>query len=746
MKGGKIIISYIESLSISNKDISRVVPIAFLSHWPAILCIIAITVLMSLDSGKDIVVGLMDVNSPEHIFIRIAMIFTGLIIYCSTIWLRPSLFFHYKHEESGMRRFLAVLPCFIVGAAILRAQFDLQLLNAVNIYWGLTFLLMLFLASILFREKVYHYINIRQITFVFGVTLIALVVAIYINKTQGTESIILSYHLFGLAISVLGVGLYHLFNKIDAELFYERDTDRFTAEKFYVAFYSLIAFSTAMFIAIFTYFDHINIFHPIFVFLLSFSFYLVIFNSINGIYDRKNYKKILLKNLVSFASFAVIFMGFAFPNFEHHKVDLVTQEGINSRASLDDHMDIWIETKVRPWLKDHPRQDFPLFLVSGEGGGSRAGYWFTRAMLAIDSTNNYQFRDHIYAISSVSGSSVGAGALLGFWEYHDQSLAEEKDVVVKNYAKRIFTQNYLSSSIFSVLIRDFFKQLFPFKGLVGKEDRNYWLQQEEAYFVEKALENQDVNTFEYLENPKYSKKEVGCEMLYRPYLSFYYNKDGSLRMDHPLVLTNATVVQYGKRAVVSPVTFQKDEFIDAFDVNGFIMDQNTDKGLSLGEACNVSELFPFFSATAILGDSLALGDGGFFENLGLTAIYEIKRKLKKKLSSPKYRDIQSRIDINVLTIRNSTYLLKRSAELKVRNQIYSPFDALYNSGIGGRTEYMFKYFELNMGENFHVIDLDHMGNQEEKLLLPLNRYLSEKAVNNMNSIWKKEDISMFEIE
>lgn len=745
MKNGGKNNQLLDALRIRDKDISKTIPVLLLSHWPSILGIVAIVILLSIDSGKDLLVGLLDTNQPGQIFYRTGMIFLGLTLYSSSIWLKPFVLYRKRHRESWFQRTLSILPCLILGAAILNTQFKLDLLTAPSIYWGLFLLLLIFIGSIFYRRYLFNYINLWQSIFIFLITILALTAAIYINKSAGQEDIILSYHLFGIAIAVLGVGLFHLYKKIDLDLSKQGGRIKESSKDLYMGFFYAITFLIGIFISVFTFFDHIHLFHPIFVFLCSFAFYTVMFNLLSSFYDINSYRKTLFKNILFLLVVFTVVFGFVFPNFQHHKIDLIDCSNCQDRLYLNQHMESWLDHKARPFLRKHPEENFPVWLIAGEGGGSRAGYWFTRSMLAIDSMNSYRFKDHVYAMSTVSGSSVGGGALIAFWDRFSDSGQDEKDAVSSKLAQRVFNNNYLSSAIFSVLIRDFIKQLFPFRPLVGKEDRNYWLQQEEAFFIEKALEDRDLQPGDYLKEPQLPQKESGAYALYKPFLSYYYDSTGLFNYDLPLLIPNATVVQRGKRALVSPVKFRDFEFVDAMDINQFILEHHNDEALSLGEACNLSELFPFFSATAVLGDSIAIADGGYFENLGLTTIYEIKDEMERILIKPQFSDIVDRVDIHLLVIRNSTYKQKMKRQLKVRNQVYAPLDALYNSGIGGRTEYMFKYMKLNMQDNFYVLDLPHESGQNEKLLLPLNRYLSENAIQTMDKLFLEQDLNPYRL-
>ena len=53
-----------------------------------------------------------------------------------------------------------------------------------------------------------------------------------------------------------------------------------------------------------------------------------------------------------------------------------------------------------------------MFLVTAKGGGIRAAYW-TAALLTALQDANPEFADHVFAVSGVSGGSVGAGVFAG---------------------------------------------------------------------------------------------------------------------------------------------------------------------------------------------------------------------------------------------------------------------------------------------------------------------------------------------
>ena len=71
---------------------------------------------------------------------------------------------------------------------------------------------------------------------------------------------------------------------------------------------------------------------------------------------------------------------------------------------LGSHFSTWITEGLADWPDDKP---YPVFLVAAEGGGIRAAYW-PAILLGELQDKNPGFSDHVYAISGVSGGSLGA--------------------------------------------------------------------------------------------------------------------------------------------------------------------------------------------------------------------------------------------------------------------------------------------------------------------------------------------------
>jgi hypothetical protein len=125
---------------------------------------------------------------------------------------------------------------------------------------------------------------------------------------------------------------------------------------------------------------------------------------------------------------------------------------------------------------------------------------------------------------------------------------------------------------------------------------------------------------------------------------FFYQRSGdSLYFaDRPLVFINSCRSNDGRRGIISPVKLTDDVFNDAVDIAGYLYEDSlcnyknsklcyTNKSnISFGQACNLSELFPLFSAPAFIDSLGSFVDGGYHENSGLKTTLDVYLQLKKR--------------------------------------------------------------------------------------------------------------------
>ncbi|MCU1305618.1 MAG: hypothetical protein JWN45_313 [Acidobacteriaceae bacterium] len=124
------------------------------------------------------------------------------------------------------------------------------------------------------------------------------------------------------------------------------------------------------------------------------------------------------------------------------------------------------------WLKSRPDfnqyDEYPVFLVSTEGGGLRAGY-FTAMVLSALQDQNPAFAQHVYAISGVSGGSLGAAVFGSLVADHTTCSAGRPCVLevptrseYQDRAEAMLSHDFLSPLLASLLFPDLLQRFLPF--------------------------------------------------------------------------------------------------------------------------------------------------------------------------------------------------------------------------------------------------------------------------------------------
>ena len=75
----------------------------------------------------------------------------------------------------------------------------------------------------------------------------------------------------------------------------------------------------------------------------------------------------------------------------------------DQRPTVEEDFKEWMATRSAIFEKEKVH---PIFIVAAEGGGVRAAYW-TANLLAAFQDANEKFADHVYALSGISGGSLG---------------------------------------------------------------------------------------------------------------------------------------------------------------------------------------------------------------------------------------------------------------------------------------------------------------------------------------------------
>lgn len=295
---------------------------------------------------------------------------------------------------------------------------------------------------------------------------------------------------------------------------------------------------------------------------------------------------------------------------------LALRVGADARPELAAHLAEWKRRRGDDG-------DAPILIVAAEGGGVRAAVWTAFALARLDDATCGAFGRRVYAISSVSGGSLGAAF---FVAQRAEALAAAAAAPAAGAAAtacglqgsrasvealRFFRNDFISPVLGTYLFGDLMRQ-FPVMNLLpvgrGRVLENTW--------------EQDWASTPAGPRPGPNRFASGFLDLYR----------GEALYELPLLFLNATTVEDGKRVITAPV---RAAHVDAFDL---FHERLATHGLKLSTAVHNSARFPFISAPAFIEQRGAEGsttlrpwgrlvDGGYFENAGAVTALELVEQI-----------------------------------------------------------------------------------------------------------------------
>jgi hypothetical protein len=286
-------------------------------------------------------------------------------------------------------------------------------------------------------------------------------------------------------------------------------------------------------------------------------------------------------------------------------------------------------------------EPYPVYLVAAAGGGIRAAYW-TAGLLAFRQDNDPGFAHHAFALSGVSGGSLGSVVFAGL--LHEQQAAARQGKLAG--CDGTFSEQKLTSCATAMLAGDF---LAPTLGAMLYPD----LVQR---FLPVALPGMDrAQALERAWESRWTK------VMHDTWLGSSYESVASPdpASDMPLLFLNTTSVEDGKRALVSPLPVAPLEFPDTIDVRSIVP-----RPIRFSTATHLSARFTYVSPAATVRDASGsawghLVDGGYFENSGAATLLDVAAALEK---AARELDLAQRIVPVVLLIANDPFGAKPSED------------------------------------------------------------------------------------
>ena len=282
----------------------------------------------------------------------------------------------------------------------------------------------------------------------------------------------------------------------------------------------------------------------------------------------------------------------------------------------------------------------PLIIVATAGGGSRAAYW-TATVLGRLQDCYPQFARHTFAISGVSGGSLGAAAFRAVLT--DLPPNPPAPCTANNAARlpggvaeksqEVVGRDFLTATVAATLYPDLVQRFlwWPIKSADrGRAIERAW---EDSYRRAMAI-----------------PPEADGGRFAGSFINVAVAKSGSpdaMTKQWPALFLNATWVETGRRLVISPYRLRQQQTSDANDAFPIAHDLLALLGrdVPLSTAASLSARFPYVLPAATIIDELGkvqgrAVDGGYFENYGANTASEILAEVRAALGPSQFAILQ----------------------------------------------------------------------------------------------------------
>ncbi len=711
---------------------------------------------------------LLILNQADAFFLEVPLYFSLLTIAAFLIWNTPKYFYfhnyktikwnnfvgfipneHYRYQNKGTRysyslkihlrkvvpRILATLLLIISALGVLHGM---ELFELENVYTRTldpfnTLIISVFFLLLLTEPKLYRKIKLglnklpyaSPIILVILIALILFIISLGTLNTQAEKdlgNLFLSNSALALTFFTFAFNSRKVLNRLPEKWFY--GLINIAGISIFLA-YIVLNFLPNLASSI----NPLSILLIVFISLFMISFMLILIG-----------KKIKMP-LFTVAVFLCILLGRYFStndSFIHYQLALLDTT-VKERPLMEDYLFTWINDRKEK-IENYEGK-FPIILVSAQGGGSRAGLWsFLVHSYLYEKTNGAYFDEHLLSLTGASGGSVGNAMF--FAEVQSAKNKNKKarlllnkttNAYLKYKASEVYKNNFLSTSLLSLLGRDLYKSI---TNISCFDDRG------------KLLEKQ-WSLAHKIQFPTTNKKSL----LDLEYLSFYENEISlindtkSNRKIAPLLLINTTHTQTGSYNIISPVKYSHlNEFSGTTDFLTHLQKSYKNKSIALATAMRINASFPFVTPVGEIDKINKKGrvytdqyaDAGYYDNVGgrvsinLTTVFE-------DILEESFPALKEKVKIVNLLITND----EGERISRTETQLGAPLATLSNIRYGHTKEminklgddYIIKLKETAINPHEKTLKSKILNRKDSliKPILPLGRYLSTIAIRSMEA-------------
>lgn len=371
--------------------------------------------------------------------------------------------------------------------------------------------------------------------------------------------------------------------------------------------------------------------------------------------------EVLRLPLTTFLAVFAIVVGL-FGRYDNHMV----------RLRADQPAQITIDAAYDQWLDGQDKNAPKMVIVATAGGASRAAYW-TALILSNIEQNIPNFHQHVFAISSVSGGSLGAGVYRAMLNDLPANVADRQPEAqcgkkpsfasLRDCGLAVIDHDFLGPTFLTGFYADLAQRVLPGALL---PDRAGALEKSWEAAWAKTLPDAAVK----LDNGFFSLWPAPAKNDWLPAL-----------------LINGTSEKSGRRIITSNLQIDDKVFFDAVDFFGQMKHD-----VPVSTAIHNSARFPYIDAagTLIVGDNGVtdrLIDGGYFENFGAGTAYDLAFYLRNRPNLQIFiLQISSDPDLRNEATRDKAWPEAASWTLNVASDATVPPTGFYNTrdGVGYR--------------------------------------------------------------
>jgi len=367
-------------------------------------------------------------------------------------------------------------------------------------------------------------------------------------------------------------------------------------------------------------------------------------------------------------------------------------------ATLDDQFALWFKSRQDRDRYEEKNLPYPIYVVAAPGGGIYAAFHAASQLGSLQDHCPF-FSHHTFAISGVSGGSVGAAVFSSFLDItanramsnvspgacvdRDWRPAKQLGTLsIVDLSDRVLSKDFLSPLFAGLLFPDFLQRFLPIP--IGAFDRARRFD----FTLEQGVED-------VLRNPKIVGEEntQAGNLLTKPYID-HWKPEGSA----PALIINTTEVDTGRRRIISPFLFGLSKGLRFMPVwpEGEGESRNAlSSGMPLSTAVGLSARFPWISPAGWFHDverdpiterviqqsmenkenpsKVRLVDGAYFENSGVATALDLIKAMEETAGQHGFAD---KIQINLIALTRDIEYGRSQTGL---NEATAPVRALLNA-------------------------------------------------------------------